>query len=131
MMESPKICPICREPCLSNYSTIFKKGAGGINEVSRPENDNFTIRPGIHNHVSYRKNHIRTPGVPSSSTEVSYRKSRASFGRFLSSQREKRKLRNQVMSLVKTERLIKQSIKLSLTEKMMSGPLTLKDAMLV
>ena len=46
-------------------------------------------------------------------------------------QGEKRKLRNHVMSLVRTERLIKQSIKLSLTENMMSGPLKLKNTMLV
>ena len=35
------------------------------------------------------------------------------------------------MPLARTERLIKQSIKLSLTEKMMSGTMKLKDAMLV
>ena len=34
------------------------------------------------------------------------------------------------MSLVRTERLMKQSIKLSFTGKMMAGPLKLKDAML-
>ena len=45
-------------------------------------------------------------------------------------QGEKRKLRNHVRFLVRTERLIKQSIKLFLTEKMMRGPLKLKDAML-
>ena len=45
--------------------------------------------------------------------------------------RQKRKLRNHVMSPVRTEWLIKQSVKLSLTEKMISGPLKLKDAMLV
>ena len=33
-------------------------------------------------HVSCKKNHIRTPGVPSSSAEVSYRKSRTSSGGF-------------------------------------------------
>ena len=38
-------------------------------------------------------------------------------------QSEKRKLRNHVMSLVTNERLIKQSIKLSLIETLMSGPL--------
>ena len=46
-------------------------------------------------------------------------------------QREKRKLRNHVMSLVRTERLIKQSIKLSFTGKMISGPFKLKDIMVV
>ena len=35
------------------------------------------------------------------------------------------------MSLVKTGRLIKHFIKLSLAEKMMSSPMKLKDAMLV
>ena len=44
-------------------------------------------------------------------------------------QREKRKLGNRVMSLVKSQRLIKQSVKLSMTGKMMSGPLKLKDAL--
>ena len=47
-MGSPKICPICRDLCLSNFSTIFQKGADGINEVSRIENDNFTVTPGMH-----------------------------------------------------------------------------------
>ena len=46
-------------------------------------------------------------------------------------QREKRKLRNRVMSLVRTDRLIKQCIKLSLTEKMMPWPIEVKDAVLV
>ena len=41
MMESPKICPICREPCLSNFSAIFQKGADNINEVSRLKNESF------------------------------------------------------------------------------------------
>ena len=44
-MESPKICPICHEPCLSNFSTIFQKGADGINKASRLKNDNFTVTP--------------------------------------------------------------------------------------
>ena len=65
--------------------------------------------------------HIRTPGVASSSTEVSYKRPRTSsegltsektvFTMVVSLQREKRKLRNQVMSFVRTERLIKQSNK--------------------
>ena len=38
-------------------------------------------------------------------------------------QSEKRKLRNHVMSLVTNERMIKQSIKLSLIETLMSGSL--------
>ena len=38
-------------------------------------------------------------------------------------QREKRKLRNHVMSPVRIKKMIKQSIKLSLTGKMISGPL--------
>ena len=38
-------------------------------------------------------------------------------------QREKRKLRNHVMSPVRTKKMIKESIKLSLTGKMISGPL--------
>ena len=46
-------------------------------------------------------------------------------------QREKRKLRNRVMSLVRSQRLIKQSVKLSMTGKMMSGPLKLKDGWLL
>ena len=68
-MESPKICPICRELCLSNFSTIFQKGADGINEVSRLKNDNFTVTPGMHVHVSCRKNYTRTLGVPSSNAK--------------------------------------------------------------
>ena len=135
MTESPKIC--C-EPCLSNFSTIFQKDTDGINEASRLKNDKFTVRPGMLVHVSWRRNYIRTSGVPSSSAEVSYRKTRTSsredrkdnsertaFTVVVLLQREKRKLRNQVMSFVGTGRLIKQSIKLSLTEKMVSGPLKL------
>ena len=74
--------------------------------------------------------------------QVSYRKKNTSPGGFnfgkdflycvcLVTEREKRKLRNHVRSLVTTERLIKQSIKLLLTEKLMGGPLKLKDAMLL
>ena len=70
MTESPKICPICRKPCLSIFSTIFQKGTDGINKVSRLKNDNFTVTPGMIVYVSCRKNYIRTPGVPSSSQEV-------------------------------------------------------------
>ena len=147
-MGSPNICRICREPYLSNYSTIFQKRTDGINEVSRPKSDNFTVRPGMYVHVSCRKNYVRTRGVNSSSAEVSYRKPRTSSGelnfgkdcfycgcvfteREREREREREKLRNHVISLVRTERLIKQSIKLSLTEQMMSGALTLKDGMLV
>ena len=73
-MESPKICPICRELCLSNFSTIFQKGADGINEVSRLKNEvsrlkNFAVTPEIHIHVSCRKNYTRTLGVPSSNAK--------------------------------------------------------------
>ena len=46
-------------------------------------------------------------------------------------QAEKRKLRNHAISLVRNMRLLKQSIKLSLTKKMMSGPLKLKDTLLL
>ena len=81
-MESPKICPICREPYLSNFSTIFQKGTDFVNKVSRLKNDNFTVRPGMHVHVSCRKNYIRTPGVTSSSAEISYRKTSTSSGGF-------------------------------------------------
>ena len=35
MMESPKICSICREPYLSNFSTIFQKETANVNEISR------------------------------------------------------------------------------------------------
>ena len=93
----------------------------------------------MHVQVSCGKNYIRTPGVTSSSAEVSYRKTKTSSGGFkkglfllwLCHYREKRKLRNHVMPLVRTKRLIKQSIKQSMTEKMVSGPLKLKDAMLM
>ena len=81
-MESPKICPICHKPCLSNFSTIFQKGTDGIIEISRLKNYNFTVRPGMRVHVSYRKNYIRTPGVHSSRVAVFYRKARASSGAF-------------------------------------------------
>ena len=142
MMESPKICPICREPCLSNFSAIFQKGADNINEVSRLKNESFIVRPGMDVHVSCRRNYKRPPGVTSSSAEVSYRKTSTLSGAFdlrkdcfycgcVITDRQKRKLRNHVMSPVRTEWLIKQSVKLSLTEKMISGPLKLKDAMLV
>ena len=142
MMESPKICPICREPCLSNFSAIFQKGADNINEVSRLKNESFIVRPGMDVHVSCRRNYKRRPGVTSSSAKVSYRKTSTLSGAFdlrkdcfycgcVITDRQKRKLRNHVMSPVRTEWLIKQSVKLSLTEKMMSGPLKLKDAMLV
>ena len=115
MMKRPKICPVRREPSLSNFSTIFQKGTDGINEVSRLKNDNFTVRPEMHVHACCRKNYISTPGVTSSSAEVSYKKTRTSSGWFnftvvILLQWEKRKLRNHVMSLVRTERLIKQSI---------------------
>ena len=63
-MESPKIFPICREPCLCNFSTIFQKGDDSINEVSRLRNDNFTVTPGMSVQVSCRKNYEKTPGVP-------------------------------------------------------------------
>ena len=82
-MESPKICPICHKPCLSNFSIIFQKGADVSIKLGRLKNDNFTVRPGMHVHVSCRKNYIRTPGVPSSSAEVSYRKPRTSSGGFI------------------------------------------------
>ena len=142
MMESHKICPICREPCLSNFSAIFQKGADNINEVSRLKNDSFIVRPGMDVHVSCRRNYKRRPGVTSSSAKVSYRKTSTLSGAFdlrkdcfycgcVITDRQKRKLRNHVMSPVRTEWLIKQSVKLSLTEKMISGPWKLKDAMLV
>ena len=135
-MESPKICLIYRKPCLSNFSTIFQKGADGINKVSRLKNVNFTVIPGMHVHVSFRKNYTRAPGVPSSSTEVSYRKTRTSSGGYsfrkdcfyrgcLITEKEK-KTNNHVMSLVTTARLIRQSIKLSLTEKLIVCPLKLR-----
>ena len=82
MMESPEICLICCKPCLSNFSIIFQKGTDGINKVNRLKYDNCTVRPGMHVHVSCRKNYIRTPGVTSSSAEDSYRKTRTSFGGF-------------------------------------------------
>ena len=117
MMESPKICPICHEPCLSNFSTIFQKGTDGVNEVSRLKNENFTLRPGMHVHISCKKNYIRTPELPSSGAKVSYRKARTSSGGFnfrkdrfycgcVITEREK-KTKKSLMSLVRTERLIK------------------------
>ena len=62
------------------YHWYHQKGTDSINEVSRLKNDNSTVRPGIHVHVSCRRNYIRTPGVPSSSAKVSYRKTRTSSG---------------------------------------------------
>ena len=59
-MESPKIYPICSEPCLSNFSTIFQKGADGINEVSRLKNNNFSVTPEMHVPVICRRNCTRT-----------------------------------------------------------------------
>ena len=43
MMECPKIYPIYREPCLSDFGTIFQKGTGSINKASRFKNDNDNI----------------------------------------------------------------------------------------
>ena len=63
-MESPKIFPICHESCLSNFGTISKKGADGINKVSILKNDNFKVTSGMHVQVSCKKNYARTPGVP-------------------------------------------------------------------
>ena len=63
MVESPNIFPICRKPCLSNFSTILQKGADSINEVSRLINRNFTVTSGMHVQVSCRKNYTKTPGV--------------------------------------------------------------------
>ena len=115
-MESPKICPICREPCLSNFSTIFQKAADGITEARGLKNDNFTVTSGIRIHVGCRKNYARTLGVSSSCVEVFDRRTRTSFGEFnfrndyfycgyVIKGREK-KLRNHLISLLRTERLI-------------------------
>ena len=82
MMESRKILSICREPHLSNFSTIFHRGAVDINGVSRLKNDNFTVTPEMHVHFRGRKNYTRKPGIPSSNAEVSERKKRALSGRF-------------------------------------------------
>ena len=81
-MESPKTYPICHKPYLSNFSTIFQKGADDINEVSRLKNDNFTETPRMQVHVRFRRNYTRTPAVPSRSTEVFDRKTRTSSGGF-------------------------------------------------
>ena len=81
-MESPKICRICREPRLSNFSTIFLKGADCISAVSLLKNGNLIVAPGIHFHISCRKNYTRTLGVPSSSAEVFDRETRTSSGGF-------------------------------------------------
>ena len=134
-MESPKTCAIYSNPCLSNSSTIFQKGTYGINEVSRPKNDNFTLRAGMHVHVSCKKNHIRTPRVPSSRAEVSYRKPRTSSGGFnrkgcfycgcAITEREKKTKKSCNVSY-KNQEVGKAANKLSLTENMMSGPMTLK-----
>ena len=75
-IKNSKICPICHKPFLSNFSTIFQKGADCTNEVSRL--DNFTVTPGMYVYVSCRKNYTRTPGVHSSSTEVFDRKTKTS-----------------------------------------------------
>ena len=73
---------ICREPCLSNFNRIFQKGTDGTNEVDKLENDNLTLRSGMHFHVTCSKNYIRTPGGPSSSAEDYYRKTRTLSGAF-------------------------------------------------
>ena len=140
-MESLKICLIRREPCLLNYSIIFQKGTDGINEVSRLRNDNFTVRPGMHVPVSCRKRYIRMLEYLPLVQKFLWRKQGLHPERLNSVmtvfyvvvllQREKRKLRNHVMSLERPERLIKQSIKLSFTGKMISGSFKLKDIMVV
>ena len=94
----------------------------------------------MHVHVSCRKNYTRTPGVPASSAEIFDRKTMtASRGlNFIKDCfycgyviTERKKKTNHVISLVITERLIKQSTKLSLAEKMMSAPLKLREALVL
>ena len=76
------IYPICCKPCLSNFNTIFQKGTDGTNEVDKLENDNLTLRSGMHVLVTCRKNYIRTAGGPSSSAEDYYMKTRTLSGAF-------------------------------------------------
>ena len=54
------ILGLCREPCLSNFSTIFQKGTDGINADSTPRNGNLIVIPVMHVHVSRRKNYRRS-----------------------------------------------------------------------
>ena len=56
IMESP----ICHETCLSNFNIIFQKGAYVVNEVSILKNDNFTVTPEMHVHVSCGELHKDT-----------------------------------------------------------------------
>ena len=85
--------------------------------------------------ASCKKNHIRTPRVPSSRAEVSYRKPRTSSGGFnrkgcfycgcAITEREKKTKKSCNVSY-KNQEVDKAANKLSLTENTMSGPMTLK-----
>ena len=138
-IKNSKICSICHKPFLSNFSTIFQKGADCTNEVSRL--DNFTVTPGMYVYVSCRKNYTRIPGVHSSSTEVFDRKTKTSSeglnfrkdcfycGCVIKLRQNKTKKSCNVSC--KNREVVKESIKLSLTGKMMSRPMKLNDPWLL
>ena len=80
-MEVLKICPICQEPCTSNFSTIYQKGADSINEASKLRKDNIRVTPGVHVHVTCRKNYTKIPTTSHTDSEI--RKTRSSSGVFI------------------------------------------------
>ena len=70
------------ELCLSKFSTIFQKSAGGINGARRLKNGNFTVTPAMHFHFRGRRNYTMKLGVPSTNAEGFNRKKRTLSGRF-------------------------------------------------
>ena len=81
-MGTHKICLICRQPCLLNFSVIFQKGADGISQVSRLKKCSFTVTTGMYIHFSCTL-------VPSSSKEIFDRKTRTVFAMVVLLYREK------------------------------------------
>ena len=80
MIESQDLSNLLQT--VSNVSTFFQKEADDIKKVSRLKYVNFTVTLRMHVHISFRRNYTRTPRVPSSSTEASYRETRTSSGVF-------------------------------------------------
>ena len=77
-MDPEQVCPFCQEPCTSDYSTIRRKGADGINEASRQRNDTLKVSPGTRVHIECRRGYVRRPGTGNTSTDITKRKTRNS-----------------------------------------------------
>ena len=142
MIESQDLSNLLQT--VSNVSTFFQKEADDIKKVSRLKYVNFTVTLRMHVHISFRRNYTRTPRVPSSSTEVSYRKTRTSSGAFnlrklcffcgcLITEREKKTKKSCNVSSNKREvdKAVHQTVfdrnvdewPIELIEKLMGGPL--------